>query len=662
MRLLPLLVTVFITPALVLAQPAPKKQVPPPGVKLPAADRKELETGSASLGREIESARAELQSRPALVELLPDVQIFHNAVRYALTYDEFLDLKQVPIAKSLLAEGQSRLKALRAGQAPWAKTTGLVVRGFVSKIDASVQPYGVVVPAAWKPDDKQPRRLDIWLLGRGEKRTELEFLAERMKKPPEFTPEGAFVVVPYGRFCNATKFAGETDVSEALGQARKWYPIDENRIAVRGFSMGGASAWHLAVHHAGRWAAAAPGAGFAETAEYGKVFAEGKEPPPWWEQVLWRWYDATVYAANLLNCPVIAYSGELDKQKQAAEIMAKAMAAEGLTLTHLVGPKTEHKYEPETKKELARRIDELVAKGREPVPAKVRFTTYTLRYPRMEWVAIDAMEKHWERADLNAELVDTKTIKVQTKNVAAFTLELNAEPVPLDSASPPRVLVDADELTGPPVTSPWKAHFRKDSGKWSLVKAPAEGMPALRKRPGLNGPIDDAFMDSFLFVRPTGKPLNEKVGAWAKAELERAIVEWRRVFRGEARVKDDTAVTPEEIASLNLVLWGDPSSNQLIAKVQPQLPIQWSKENIIASGTTYSAAENVPIYIYPNPLNPQRYVVLNSGFTFRQGSNQSNAQQTPKLPDWAVVDLRTPPSDTAPGLIVNAGFFDEEWK
>ena len=34
--------------------------------------------------------------------------------------------------------------------------------------------------------------------------------------------------------------------------------------------MGGASAWHLATHHAGLWCSASPGAGFAETAIYNK--------------------------------------------------------------------------------------------------------------------------------------------------------------------------------------------------------------------------------------------------------------------------------------------------------------------------------------------------------------------------------------------------------
>jgi hypothetical protein len=55
-------------------------------------------------------------------------------------------------------------------------------------------------------------------------------------------------------------------------------------------------------------------------------------------------------------------------------------------------------------------------------------------------------------------------------------------------------------------------------------------------------------------------------------------------------------------------------------------------------------------------------VVLNSGFTFREYTHLNNARQIPVLPDWAVVDLATPPGTVWPGKIVKADFFDESWK
>ena len=75
----------------------------------------------------------------------------------------------------------------------------------------------------------------------------------------------------------------------------------------------------------------------------------------------------------------------------------------------------------------------------------------------------------------------------------------------------------------------------------------------------------------------------------------------------------------------------------------------------------YPVATHAPILIFPNPLNPNRYVVLNSGFTFREADWGTNSRQTPKLPDYAVVDTSTPPDYRWPGKIVLAGFFNEDW-
>ena len=185
---------------------------------------------------------------------------------------------------------------------------------------------------------------------------------------------------------------------------------------------------------------------------------------------------------------------------------------------------------------------------------------------------------------------------------------------------------------------------------------------SLRKRHNLQGPIDDAFMDSFIFVRPTGTAANEAVGKWAEAELTRAIEHWRRHFRGDARVVNDVDVTDEMIQSANLILWGDPKSNSVMAKIADKLPIQWTADKITVGEKSYDAKNHAPILIHPNPLNLNRYVVLNSSFTFRDYAYLNNARQVPMLPDWAVIDLNTPPNSVWPGKVVAADFFDEQWQ
>ncbi len=627
------------------------RPVPPPGVEVPTKDREELQAGLQKLGAAIDRIRS--------LDLAADVEIFHKAVRYAVDYNEILRPEEIGRARELLKQGMERADALSRGQAPWTAQTGLVVRGYVSQIDKSVQPYGLVVPPSYSPHLPRKWRLDPWFHGRSETLTELNFLYDRQRQPGEFTPRDTFVLHLYGRYCNANKLAGEIDLFEALADVKKHYAIDDDRIVIRGFSMGGAAVWHFAAHYAGRWAAAAPGAGFSETPAFLRVFQNEVVQPTPWEKKLWHMYDATDYAANFYNLPLVAYSGEIDRQKQAADIMDEALTKEGLHMTHIIGPQTPHRYHPDSKIEIDRRLDAIAARGRDPYPRKLKLVTYTLRYNRMKWARIDGMAQHWERARLDAEVAHGG-LSVKTENVSALSLLFGPGAYPLDPAAQAAVEIDGQTVNGPtPETDrSWTAHFRKDGSKW--VAGEVDG--ALRKRHGLQGPIDDAFLSSFIFVTPTGQPMAGGVAKWVESEQKHAIKEWRSQFRGDAQVKPDTEISQADIASSNLVLWGDPGSNQVLKSILAKLPLNWSADAVTVAGKKYSAATHAPMMIFPNPLNPRKYVVLNSGFTFREYDYLNNARQVPKLPDWAVVDTTTPPNERYPGKIAAAGFFGEKWE
>ena len=663
-------------------RPENVRRVPPPGIEVPAVDRKALEDGLKTLGDAIEQLRQKKDAKVA--SLLPDVQVFHKAVHDALEYREFFKPEDIAKAKHQLEEGKARAEALARGESPWASQTGLLVRGYVSKIDGSVQPYGLVVPPTYTTLTPHRYRLDIWFQGRGEQTSEVNFIDGRERQAGTFTPADTIVLHPYGRYCNAYKFAGEVDVLEALEDVKRKYKVDEDRISVRGFSMGGAAAWQFAVHYSDRWFAANPGAGFSETPRFLKVFQNEAVEPTWYEKALWHLYDSTDYAANLLQCPTVAYSGELDSQKQAADVMDEALRAEEVRLVHIIGPATKHAYHPEAKKEVERRLDSIAIAGRKRIFRTIDFVTYTLKYNKMSWVTIDALEEHWARASVRARLVGDSAIEVVTRNVGALTLDMPPGWCPLDPAATPLLSIDAHEITVPRPRSDrsWHVELSKVNNEWEAKRVafappnpggrvtsaptpiPSLAPPdtALRKRHDLQGPIDDAFMGSFVFVRPTGRSKYPKVGEWAKGEADHAVEHWRRQFRGEARVKDDTAVDDADIASSNLVLWGDPGSNAILAKIADRLPIRWEGDKIAAGSKSFPAETSAPILIYPNPLNPSKYIVLNSGFTFREYDYLNNARQVPKLPDWAIVDVTTPPDSRGPGKVVAADFFGESWE
>lgn len=684
------------TPATAAAQvlpPNPRKLNPPPGIPVPAALRAELTAGVEALGGEIERLRLTLRSQPALLALLPDVQIYHNAVRYALADDIFTGTNQFGAARSLLQQGGERARQLAAGGAPWNTRAGLlelkktieakaagkdirplshvpVARGYVSRIDGSIQPYGLLVPTSYLEGDNHPRRLDFWLHGRGDTLNEIAFIEGRQRPGSEFLPPDTFVLHPYGRFMNAFKFAGETDVFEALESAAQQYPIDRKKLAMRGFSMGGAGAWHLGAHHPDRFAVVNPGAGFVDVKNYQKL-GDRLDTIPWWEQKLWNLYDPLACPINLMNSTLVAYSGEEDAQKAAADLMEAALLREGVTMTHIIGPKTGHKYEPEARKIVAHKVDEAASQGINSTPTQISWVTHTLQFNRVHWLTVDALDEHWKEARVDARVItegDSARIEITTRNVAALSVAIVPATIVGKRA---KLVIDGKDLgarrtvfTNPlpgQAGSWWTFSATKRAGQWAESSSYAD--TGLAKRHGLQGPIDDAFTDSFLMVRPTGVALNDAVGLWVRDEMAEATNHWRRYFRGEPRVKDDRAVTDDDLQSSHLVLWGDPASNTLLNRMADRLPIRWTAQGIVVGDRTYEATKHVPVFIFPNPLNPKRYVVINSGFTFPQYAIASNSLQTPKLPDWAILDLSVPMAERLGGRgVVAANFFGERWE
>lgn len=650
--------------------PAPG-QFPPLGTGVSAEERATLQASVDGLAVKVAALRKKYRTGQ-MADRIADVEVYLDSVRRPLKYDERLYAGRgstpvaagrgsTPVAYALqtLTTGNDRADQLANGRAPWMTESG--VRGFYSRIDGSAQPYLLTMPLSFDAAAQRQYRLDIFMHGRDDTVLEQQFMAKSTTgyaSKPLGAGADRFMLQPYGRYTNASRFAGETDGLEAIESVAKAYPIDRNRIVMTGFSMGGASAWSYTVHFADRWAAAAPGAGFTET----EVFLRGglaRQPQNAVQRTLWHMYDSTDYAVNTFNVPVVAYSGAIDGQKQAADAMAAAMAGVGLTLEHIVGPNTGHSYEPGARQQVQDRLDQLAAIGRNPAPKEIRFTAWTLRYNKMFWITVDAVAEQWTRARVDAR-IDGDAIRVTTAGVTAMRLAFDPGLAPFAAGARPTLTIDGASITLPAVTGDksLNAGLVKTGGAWKPGELPAN---VLRKAHGLQGPIDDAFMDAFVFVRPTGKPFSEPMGKWEQEQADYAISEWVHFFRGEPRVKNDTELTAADIASNHMVLFGDPSSNSVYKRIAGRLPVQWRPDGVVVGDEKFSAT-HAPVFIFPNPLNPKKYVVINSGFTFHDQSN--NDMQSPKLPDWAVVDITRPGNNYRylPLFVESQGFFDEAWK
>jgi len=629
-----------------------------------AADAAAIRVELEELARRLSTATE--PNRPGVTRRLPDAEAFYKAAVWGLRYEPTLAAADLALIRKTLARARERVEGAELSAQPWDSKKGRVVRGYVSAVDGSVQPYGLIIPAGY--DRTKPMRLDVVLHGstRPVGLSEARFMARFDEGDAGGTgPDQPFFELhPLGRVENCYRWAGENDVFEAIDDVCRHYLIDRSRIVLRGMSMGASGTWHLGLKHPDRFVALGPYCGYVDTHRFSETplanfVRVGPLPAPQ-EQML-HMLDSVDYAANAGVVPTIAAMGDQDVFFQAHVIMGEAMRREGLEMVNLISPGTGHVQDPKTHAEQMRRIGEYAGKGLDRLPRKLRFVTWTLKYNKCHWLQVLKLDAHYQRAEIQARLDSDGLVVVEPPlNISRFAIL----PPALQSADA-RLLV-----AGQPIPLPAKAGQapvvleRRGSG-WQLAGNDSES----GKRPGLQGPIDDAFTGAFLCVRGTGAPWNPAVQAWSDASLRRFSYEWNRYFRGDLPVKDDDEVTDEDLRTKHLILFGDPGSNRWIAKALPKLPIEWTPRDVRMNGTRYPAAAHAPALIVPNPLPgaKDRYLVLNSGHSFHEPELSTlNYLLFPRLGDYALFKVgRAIPASPSKPLdedVVVAGLLDERWR
>src|SRR5262249_9222026 len=151
--------------------------------------------------------------------LLADVEISVKAARWILEFpEEFFSRMYPGYTLSMLNAGIERAILLEQGRSPWAQQKGFVIRGFHSRLDDSVQIYGIIVPSSY--DGSQPVRLDVNLHGRRTPLSEVNFFTTYSQPKNQWLfiqpAEGQIQLDVYGRWNNAFHGPGEVDVFEAI--------------------------------------------------------------------------------------------------------------------------------------------------------------------------------------------------------------------------------------------------------------------------------------------------------------------------------------------------------------------------------------------------------------------------------------------------------------
>lgn len=403
-----------------------------------------------------------------------------------------------------------------------------------SSVDNTDQPYALYVPKALDRTHKYPLVIALHeeesnhvfnlkhvfgLLSRfGESGL------QQLTSFPPMRDQEYIVACPFARGTMGYQGIPEQDVYDVMAEVKRRLPVDEDRVYLTGSSMGGGGALWIALTRPDLWAAVAPVCA---------ATIPGSEE----------------LAGNGLNFAVRLFHGELDPSvpPESSRQWQRRFLDAGVRVEYTEYPGVRHNAWDFAYRNGS--IFEWFGKyKRDRDPNHVHFATRLGPYNAAYWVRIDAFAPG-ALATIDA-VREAGAVRVQTKDIDAFTLTTAVKAVTIDGA-PIRLRPGA------------ALSFNKAGGKWLQGRGPVTPPPV--------GPIVQAVNARHLYVYGSGDEQGhrnaEAAAAWSTVKVRINL---------KLPVKSDEEVTEEDVASSNLVLFGNANTNRLIARFAAQLPMELS--------------------------------------------------------------------------------------
>ncbi len=558
------------------------------------------------------------------------------------------------------------LDRLEAGADPLTSDAlgKIVQRGYRSALSSRLQGYAIYVPEDYDPSRAYPLYVALHggssngnlflgvVLGNN-----VEWAAYRERLHDDFRPRWSpdwIVVAPTGFGQLLWRWFGEEDVLDVIDDVMRHYHVDADRVTLGGLSNGGIGAYTIGSRHAWRFASVQAMAGAPSWLQY----AASRFMPTERENL--ARYSAMSLIENTVNTRFEYFHGESDggpMRPDYVRAFSRRMRAAGL-------PNNEtwfdaghdilyyvHRH--------GRAYQRLAERRRDPSPTAVTVATGDYRAARQHWLEVTRTVNYPALAEARAT-VEGHTVEVTTDGVRAFALDLRTLP---ETGERLVVRVDGHEAySGPRGIFGQRVHFVVDA-RGARPGFPRDPADHPVKRPGLSGPINDALHEPLVHVYGT---LNEADTEALREAAERGARGWPLWgWDISQRVVADRDLDEETMRTHHVVLYATPGSHRVLERIAAQLPIRIDENGIAIGERRYDGGDVGTRFIYPNPLAPDRYVIVQAApdaGTVKQGNRIPEF-----LPDYIVYDGRT--VGRAQGRVAGhrnparvLGFFDDDWQ
>ncbi len=543
---------------------------------------------------------------------------------------------------------------------------GMFFRSYLSDLDDTVYPYALYLPQGYaEPGRTWPLVVSLHgaysnyannlkrLFGVGNRPGEPDELVYRsFPTMPVLPPVAGIVVCPWGRGTMGYHGPGERDVLDVMELVREEYSIDQERISVTGLSMGGNGTWEMALRHPGLFSAAAPVCPPADmniSNFYVNVLKNQSKKFPYVDKILSQNQIAN-WALNAKDFPVHIYHGTDDPVVPIhhSELMVKALAEHGIEAPLSTFDNVGHNaWDPAYVN--GETLRQLMGAHREYPAKRIDFTTCRYQHARYQWLEISRFNVYGDYALIKAAWDHEKKqiLLESTENVA--TLKLFPDVLGLEKGDKLTVKINGGNSLRLTVREPGPLVLSIDNRR---IRTGAAGGKKI-KRKGLEGPVWEALSDRVLLVYGTG-PGGEQ-------SLRQALrfTNWGDLPDTHFIIRADSAVSEKDMRESHLVLFGDERSNALIERINGEAPLRFQGDKIIAGGNSYPRDEISFKCVFPNPLAPERLVLLNYAEEWDYSNLWSFQGVFKMLPDYMI--YRRGGEQPFSTEMLSAGFFSEGW-
>ena len=544
---------------------------------------------------------------------------------------------------------------------PLAKNE-IVNRGYRSPISQRLQGYAIYIPPDYDPSRSYPLYIALHggssngnlflgvVLGNN---MDWETYDEHIYDDytPRWSPDW-IVVAPTGFGQIMWRWMGERDVLDVIDDVQAHYAVDPNRVVLGGLSNGGVGAYAIGMRHSWRFAMVQAMAGAPSWEQY----LGGRMEPA--ERRVVRPWSGMHLAENSVNTSFHYYHGRSDtgpmRPRYVEQFTRHLQSLDGVPVNETwFDAGHDILYRVHRHGRVYDRLDAT----RDPRPASVRLVTGDYRAARQHWLSITRIRGYPQMAEARGEVAEGTLTLNPGEQVDALALHVADVPFGGDEA---RIVVAGDEVFEGSVASLGTTlNLVRTAEGWRTGFPPADG---LRKRPGLSGPIADAYVGRMVHVYGTQNADHTEDLREAAQRGARGWPLWSWDLSQE--VISDSDLTDAMMNDAHVVLYGSPGDNAVLERVAGALPIRIEEGAVIVGDERHEGDDVGVRFIYPNPLAPERYLIVQAGVNPRAVKKGNELPEF--VPDYLVYDDDTVSGPqrrtTGPKPVRAMGFFDDRWR